>query len=90
MGNATIPLNRRATTSKAGFVRWAILVIHLFSSKGSKKPWFDGARGREKSAHNAIMTSRHAVAVPLIVRVIENRLASQNRWFIDATENGLS
>jgi hypothetical protein len=36
MGNATIPINRCDATSKAGFVRWAILVIHLFSGKGSK------------------------------------------------------
>jgi hypothetical protein len=37
MGFAIIPLNRRAATSKAGFVRWAILVVHLYFRQRVRK-----------------------------------------------------
>jgi len=54
----------------------------------------DEASRANKSTQNAIprkrMTSRHAVVVPLNVRVVENRRAGQNWWLLARAKKPLT
>jgi hypothetical protein len=50
LGNATIPLDRRAATSKAGFVRWAILVVHLYFRQSVRKTLVSRTISADKNA----------------------------------------